>query len=341
MADTTTTTYSLVKPEVGASEDTWGAKINTTLDTLDDLFDGTTAIAPNLVGWKVGGTAVTATAAQINVLVATPLIASSNLSDLASATTAKETLGIEAITQVEAEAGTKTTGAMNPLNTAQAIAALTIVPTYQEFLSSGTWTKPAGVKFVYVEVIGGGAGGYNTTITGQVTGGGGGGFNEGLLLASTVGATEAVTIGAGGAGGANSATEIGVDGGDTSFGSLLSGKGGDSGIGSESGADGGGGEKGGYGTTTGVSSGNGGYSSGGGGTGYGRGGSCVKGGAGGAGSRSTVGGTSQSGGNGGSGSEGAGVAGVAGTVPGGGGGGSMADGGGGAGADGRVRVWAW
>ncbi len=100
--------------------------------------------------------------------------------------------------------------------------------TQQTFESSGTWNKPAGLKFVHVVCIGGGAagGGSPSTTSSQCSagaGGTGGGTAISLIATEDLGSSETVTVGSGGSAvsGAN-----GNDGGDTSFGSHCAAPGG-------------------------------------------------------------------------------------------------------------------
>ena len=109
-----------------------------------------------------------------------------------------------------------------------------VSPTVQSFTASGTYTKPANLKYVVVEVqAAGGGGGGAASASGQSSGGGGGGgFSRKVIPASSVGATETVTIGAAGTGGIGNVN--GTAGAVSSFGSHASATGGGGGINSGS-----------------------------------------------------------------------------------------------------------
>lgn len=63
-------TITITKATVGGSEDQWGTITNTALDDLVNVLNGVTASTPDLTAgsWKVGGVAVTSTAAELNIL---------------------------------------------------------------------------------------------------------------------------------------------------------------------------------------------------------------------------------------------------------------------------------
>lgn len=112
----------------------------------------------------------------------------------------------------------------------------------ESFTSSGTWTKPAGLKYALVVGVGAGGGGGSGRqgAAGENrfggSGGGGGAVVWRLLNAGELGATVTVTINSGGTGASGQASTssngtAGTAGGDALFGSILTADGGNGGNG--------------------------------------------------------------------------------------------------------------
>ncbi len=131
-----------------------------------------------------------------------------------------------------------------------------VVRTYLNAASPATWTKPAGLKYVTVEVQaagGGGGGARNSSGTAGnaagAGGGGGGGYSKKTIAAATLGSTETVTIGANGTAGiGGSPSTNGGTGGSVSFGSHCSATGGSGGTKADQGEQGASGGTGGVGS---------------------------------------------------------------------------------------------
>ena len=126
-------TISITKPTVGGSENTWGTTTNQALDDIVDVLNGNTASTPDLTAgsWKVGGTAVTADAAEINKL------------DGVTATTAEINHTDGVTSNIQTQLNSKLGGS----NTAATITTLTSTT-----IDLGDWTisqSGSSLKFFY------------------------------------------------------------------------------------------------------------------------------------------------------------------------------------------------
>ena len=191
--------------------------VNSTLTTAD-FTDNSIATAKvgalNITGGKIVNSTIVAAD------IATNAVTSDKLANSAVNLTASTVTGVLPI----ARGGTNTNPSGNANRAAQiSSGSITFrdagLVACRVYTSNTTWTKPAGINRIRVQVVGGGGGG-----TGHGEAGGSGGYSEEYIDVTSI-ASVAVTIGGGGGG--VTYHNVAGNGATTSFGPYLSAGGGE------------------------------------------------------------------------------------------------------------------
>lgn len=161
---------------------------------------------------------------ETTLISTTAISASATSASLAYSTTARASVPFRVVGYVEFTQATAGTWATSP-STIQGAGGQSVIPVVvngafrylRVFTASGTYTKPTGLMRAKITVIGGGGAGNFSGSGGP--GGGGGGTSIAVKEATSISATESITVGVGGG-------SAGNNGGTSSVGSFASATGG-------------------------------------------------------------------------------------------------------------------